>query len=635
MAPARLASLLAGVLLLIVQRGDAGDPLPAHAEHPFRHLAAWLREVEPEMEAAEVKAISRGITVLSKSQGTLKSFDGMAHELGGRFKTGTSTADFDRVRSEAIMREDKDLEQDALRLMELLQEVEKALSSAEVAECAGATDSATAEQYIADAGLSVLPAMSAPLKPVVAVAATPSNATATATARAAKTALPGSKPSATKVSTSSSSTTPKAEADSSVAEVKQPKQHVIGPTPLIEVPVGTNCTVRCRLLLDEKSRRVLLSFSDNFTGADLLRLLYEEPAALPLAAHGLVQETLHVTPAVWQTAQQVLQQAGPHIRNFLSSERGKGYSVHTCGHSFAGAVAAAVAGVLDGALAVQQQQRQHKISNSEQQQRTAAVTAAAGSAKGRVTCVTLGCPPCLSRAVRLPFVTSFVLGDDMVPRTSGKSLRRLKKRLLQVVPKNSGFFGQSFALGTSLFTDVAGVAVQSVKQSNTADADEQAVTVPGVWFLKPRRLHGGATMVRVRQGALRDDMLWQMHDIMLTKSMLSHHRLESILLAAAVASSMLCVAVQQAVFLPHFCVFGLLFAAVIAAQIVLVIHVLEVKITTSSLNNQCAQCKMCHYRYAAATAAATAATAATTAATAAATAATAALTTAATKLSEY
>jgi hypothetical protein len=188
--------------------------------------------------------------------------------------------------------------------------------------------------------------------------------------------------------------------------------------------------------------------------------------------------------------------------------------------------------VLDGALAVQQpppqaQQRRQHNADSEPQQLTAAVTAAAGSAKGRVTCVTLGCPPCLSRAVRLPFVTSFVLGDDMVPRTSGKSLRRLKKRLLQVVPKNSGFFGQSLALGTSLFTDVAGVAVQSVKQSNTADADEQAVTVPGrVWFLKPRRLHGGATMVRVRQGALRDDMLWQMHDIMLTKSMLSHHMLE-------------------------------------------------------------------------------------------------------------
>lgn len=50
---------------------------------------------------------------------------------------------------------------------------------------------------------------------------------------------------------------------------------------------------------------------------------------------------------------------------------------------------------------------------------------------GKVTCVTLGCPPCLSQNLRLPFVTSFVLGDDMVPRTSHESLRRLKRRLLQ------------------------------------------------------------------------------------------------------------------------------------------------------------------------------------------------------------
>ena len=55
-----------------------------------------------------------------------------------------------------------------------------------------------------------------------------------------------------------------------------------------------------------------------------------------------------------------------------------------------------------------------------------------GVCRDKVTCVTLGCPPCLSRNLRLPFVTSFVLGDDMVPRTSHESLRRLKLRLLQV-----------------------------------------------------------------------------------------------------------------------------------------------------------------------------------------------------------
>lgn len=57
--------------------------------------------------------------------------------------------------------------------------------------------------------------------------------------------------------------------------------------------------------------------------------------------------------------------------------------------------------------------------------------------------------------------------------------------------------------------------------------DDARLAVPGrVWFAKPRRLKGGATLSRVMNGNLREDMLWQLHDIMLTKSMLSHHRLD-------------------------------------------------------------------------------------------------------------
>ena len=62
-----------------------------------------------------------------------------------------------------------------------------------------------------------------------------------------------------------------------------------------------------------------------------------------------------------------------------------------------------------------------------------------GLCADKVTCVTLGCPPCLSPNLRLPFVTSFVLGDDMVPRTSRESLRRLKRRLLQASERARGW----------------------------------------------------------------------------------------------------------------------------------------------------------------------------------------------------
>lgn len=64
-------------------------------------------------------------------------------------------------------------------------------------------------------------------------------------------------------------------------------------------------------------------------------------------------------------------------------------------------------------------------------------------------------------------------------------------------------------------------------QATTSEADDARLAVPGkVWFAKPRRLKNGATLARVMSGSMKEDMLWQLHDIMLTKSMLSHHRLD-------------------------------------------------------------------------------------------------------------
>lgn len=185
--------------------------------------------------------------------------------------------------------------------------------------------------------------------------------------------------------------------------------------------------------------------------------------------------------------------AGPYLKASLKTGPYRGYAVHCAGHSFAGAIAACVAGILDGAIDVEnaegddstrklragaelreEENEQHEQNEEERGRRRGsssrprsrrkkgsvdrsrssatgepATSSSEGEERGvrvrvdgavpwvglcreEVTCVTLGCPPCLSQNVRLPFVTSFVLGDDMVPRTSCESLRRLKKRLLQV-----------------------------------------------------------------------------------------------------------------------------------------------------------------------------------------------------------
>ena len=48
------------------------------------------------------------------------------------------------------------------------------------------------------------------------------------------------------------------------------------------------------------------------------------------------------------------------------------------------------------------------------------------------------------------------------------------------------------------------------------------------YFLKPRRAAGGATLHKVmRRGAghARESLLWQLHEVLLSKSMLAHHTL--------------------------------------------------------------------------------------------------------------
>lgn len=61
-------------------------------------------QVSPDLRSAEAKTISRGITVLSNSQSYVKSFDGMAYELKGKLKEGSSTNDITKVTGELARR---------------------------------------------------------------------------------------------------------------------------------------------------------------------------------------------------------------------------------------------------------------------------------------------------------------------------------------------------------------------------------------------------------------------------------------------------------------------------------------------------------------------------------------------------
>lgn len=78
---------------------------------------------------------------------------------------------------------------------------------------------------------------------------------------------------------------------------------------------------------------------------------------------------------------------------------------------------------------------------------------------------------------------------------------------------------------------VVGATLQQVVTHQVSKKDEEEeeglMTLPGrVYYIKPRKLHGGATIKEVLRGNLREDILWQINDIFVSKSMLKHHSLD-------------------------------------------------------------------------------------------------------------
>ncbi|CAN0087892.1 unnamed protein product, partial [Hapterophycus canaliculatus] len=302
----------------------------------------------------------------------------------------------------------------ARRLVKLLIEVEKGLNSAEAAEIASQSDPARAARYMEDAGLRFLPEPPPPPPPPaqpsssegedsppssragaenggsgdsspphekeVAEAATsprsrrekpPSSSSSRANpggrteAAAGKTAAERRRASSANVgrrgTTSNSSGGGGGRKKKRKTKKRRGSEELAAGKPLEAFVVeAAGCEVRCLLMLDEKEGegreggRLVVAVGDALTGEALLQSLIEEPAVVQLASYGLMREVAYVNRVAFQSACDILELAGPFIK--ASVEPGgafEGYPVHCAGHSFGGAVAACLSGLLEGAIDVE------------------------------------------------------------------------------------------------------------------------------------------------------------------------------------------------------------------------------------------------------------------------------------------
>ena len=83
-----------------------------------------------------------------------------------------------------------------------------------------------------------------------------------------------------------------------------------------------------------------------------------------------------------------------------------------------------------------------------------------GSLRGRVQCMAIGPPPCITRPSVPRYVTSIVCGDDVVPRAHLEAVRAFRVRVLKALKRGAGRSGGAlgYLMGAGLLSDLSAVA---------------------------------------------------------------------------------------------------------------------------------------------------------------------------------
>jgi len=157
-----------------------------------------------------------------------------------------------------------------------------------------------------------------------------------------------------------------------------------------------------------------------------------------------------------------------------------------------------------------------------------------GYGRSRSSAVTLGSPPCLSSNVKATYVTSIIHGDDIICRMTQSSLDKLCKRTKKAI--GGGVLGRR----VGWMSDAVSLTVSSLKShAHGSEGEEARLSIPGkAYLVRPRRLGGASSMHEVgasgsgssgggTREALRAAVLWQLNDVLLSRSMWVHHDLKS------------------------------------------------------------------------------------------------------------
>jgi hypothetical protein len=290
--------------------------------------------------------------------------------------------------------------------------------------------------------------------------------------------------------------------------------------------------------------RLLVILADDMSSdmGHVLSILQSKPKRIKLASGLVTDEVASVQPILYKAAGDVLKLVEPHLRKYNTT------AVHFMGRSLAGGVASLAATIFDGSIPMPTKGKgkaKKKKNNSKESKTTLSddknITAQepgdeeeeilplSGLGRARSSAITLGAPPCLSSNVLAAFCTSFLYGDDLVVRATSDSFDRLCERMQRYL--KGGFLGRN----VGWMSDTLSLTISSLQShAHGSEGEEANLSIPGkAYLIRPRRLGGVCSIHEVGnlnkggREALRANLLWQLHDILLSKSMWRHHQLTS------------------------------------------------------------------------------------------------------------
>jgi len=191
-------------------------------------------------------------------------------------------------------------------------------------------------------------------------------------------------------------------------------------------------------------------------------------------------------------------------------------AIHFVGYSLAGGVAAMAANILDGALPLPKER------NGNKQKQHSSLS---GVGHARTSALCIGPPPCISRNLQSTFITSVIHGDDIVCRTTHATINHLCDRIRRSI--KGGLLGRS----VGWMSEAVSLTVSGLKSNEDGKKGGKLILPGNAFLVRPRRIGGGSSSIHEVGGhgreTFRATLLFQLNDILLSKSLWVHHQLDA------------------------------------------------------------------------------------------------------------